>query len=100
MNAGYFSCPCVTNASNPEYLDGLAVSNGKLARRQDNPSDKTTTFDWRQEIPHPSYLVTLVVGQFDVVRHEWEGIPVLYYVPKGHRAEAGRGIQERPAVDR
>ena len=30
MNAGYFSCPCVTNASNPEYLDGLAVSNGKL----------------------------------------------------------------------
>lgn len=30
MNAGYFSCPCVTNASNAEYLDGLAVSNGKL----------------------------------------------------------------------
>jgi aminopeptidase N len=65
-----------------------AVSNGKLVRRQDNPADKTATFDWRQELPHPSYLVTLVVGQFDVVRHEWEGIPVLYYVPKGHRAEA------------
>ena len=30
MNAGYFSCPCVTNASNAEYIDGLAVSNGKL----------------------------------------------------------------------
>jgi hypothetical protein len=30
MNADYFSCPCVTNASNPEYLDGLAVSNGNL----------------------------------------------------------------------
>jgi aminopeptidase N len=65
-----------------------AVSNGKLVQRQGNPADKTTTFDWRQEIPHPSYLVTLVVGQFDVVRHEWEGIPVLYYVPKGHGAEA------------
>ncbi len=65
-----------------------AVSNGKLVQRQDNPSDKTVTFDWKQEIPHPSYLVTLVVGEFDVVRHEWEGIPVLYYVPKGHRAEA------------
>jgi aminopeptidase N len=65
-----------------------AVSNGKLVKRQDNPADKTVTFDWRQEVPHPSYLVTLVVGQFDVVRHEWEGIPVLYYVPKGHRAEA------------
>jgi hypothetical protein len=30
MNAGYFSCPCVTNASNAEYIDGLAVSNGRL----------------------------------------------------------------------
>jgi aminopeptidase N len=70
----------------PEGFD--AVSNGKLVGRRDNPGDKTVTFDWRQEIPHPSYLVTLVVGQFDVVRHEWESIPVLYYVPKGHRAEA------------
>jgi aminopeptidase N len=65
-----------------------AVSNGKLVERKDNPTDKTVTFDWLQEIPHPSYLVTLVVGQFDVVRHEWDGIPVLYYVPKGHQAEA------------
>jgi aminopeptidase N len=23
-----------------------------------------------------------------VVRHEWDGLPVLYYVPKGHQAEA------------
>lgn len=30
MNADYFSCPCVTNASNPEYLDGLAISQGSL----------------------------------------------------------------------
>jgi hypothetical protein len=30
MNAGYFSCPCVTNASNAEFIDGLAVSNGNL----------------------------------------------------------------------
>jgi aminopeptidase N len=64
-----------------------AVSNGKLVQRQENPGN-TVTFHWKQEIPHPSYLITLVVGEFDVVRHEWEGIPVLYYVPKGHRAEA------------
>ena len=25
MNAGYFSCPCVTNASNAEYIDGLEI---------------------------------------------------------------------------
>jgi len=65
-----------------------AVSNGKLVDRQENPSEKTATFHWKQDVPHPSYLVTLVVGEFDVVRHEWEGIPVLYYVPKGRKAEA------------
>ena len=65
-----------------------AVSNGKLFERQANPTDKTVTFVWRQDIPHPSYLVTLVVGEFDVVTHDWEGIPVVYYVPKGRAAEA------------
>ncbi len=65
-----------------------AVSNGKLVERHANSSDKTVTFDWRQEIPHPSYLATLVVGEFDVVTHDWEGIPVVYYVPKGRGAEA------------
>jgi aminopeptidase N len=73
-------------ATVPEGFE--AVSNGKLIERRSNPADKTVTFDWRQEIPHPSYLVTLVVGEFDVVTHDWEGIPVVYYVPKGHGSEA------------
>jgi aminopeptidase N len=64
-----------------------AVSNGKLLDHKEN-KDHTVTFDWLQDKPHPSYLVTLVVGQFDVVHEEWEGIPLLYYVPKGKAAEA------------
>jgi aminopeptidase N len=61
-----------------------AISNGKLLSRRSNP-DKTVTFDWRQDKSHPAYLVTLVVGQFDVVREDWDTIPVLYYVPKGKK---------------
>jgi aminopeptidase N len=68
------------------------VSNGKLIERKDNPSAQTVTFDWRQDKPHPSYLVTLVVGQFDVVREEWDGIPVEYYVPKGHKDDVTRSF--------
>jgi aminopeptidase N len=60
------------------------LSNGTLLSRKDN-SDKTVTFDWRQDKPHPAYLITLVVGQFDVVREEWDKVPVLYYVPKGKK---------------
>jgi aminopeptidase N len=61
-----------------------AISNGKLLSRKEN-TDKTVTFDWRQDKAHPSYLVTLVVGQFDVVREEWDKVPVLYYVPRGKK---------------
>ena len=65
-----------------------AVSNGKLLSRFENASDKTVTFDWIQDKPHAAYLVTLVVGQFDVVEEQWNGIPVQFYVPKGRKAEA------------
>lgn len=64
-----------------------AISNGKLMSRKEN-ADNTVTFDWFQDKPHPSYLITLVVGQFDVVTEEWNGIPVMYYMPKGRKAEA------------
>jgi exopolysaccharide biosynthesis protein len=30
INTNFFSCPCVTNAANSEYLLGLEMSNGKL----------------------------------------------------------------------
>jgi aminopeptidase N len=66
------------------------ISNGKLIERKENPSDKTVTFHWLQSKPHPSYLVTLVVGEFDVVREEWDKIPVEYYVPKGEKDKAAR----------
>lgn len=62
-----------------------AISNGKLVTRKTNSDGKSVTFDWRQDKPHPAYLVTLVVGQFDIVREEWDKVPVLYYVPRGKK---------------
>ncbi len=62
-----------------------AISNGKLVTSKASPDGKNVTFDWKQDKPHPSYLVTLVVGQFDVVREEWDKVPVLYYVPRGKK---------------
>jgi aminopeptidase N len=70
--------------------DGFEVlSNGKLVDRKANPDDKTVTFHWRQDKPHPSYLVTLVVGRFEVVREEWNRVPVLFYVPPDRKDEIG-----------
>src|SRR5262249_30367535 len=55
------------------------LSNGKLIEKKAN-GDKTVTWHWKQDKPHVAYLITLVVGQFDVVEEEWNKKPVLYYV--------------------
>src|SRR5438093_8464289 len=89
--------PCVDHPNQRQttelvvtVADGFeALSNGKLIEKRNN-ADKTVTFHWRQDKPHVSYLVTLVVGRFDVVREEWQDLPVLYYVPKGHKDDIAR----------
>jgi aminopeptidase N len=68
------------------------LSNGKLLSRQANAAEKTVTFHWLQDKPHVSYLVSLVVGQFDIVAEEWDKLPVLYYVPKGHKDDIARSF--------
>jgi aminopeptidase N len=66
------------------------ISNGKLVERKDGPDGQSATFHWRQDKPHPAYLVTLVVGRFDVVREEWDKVPVVYYVPRGEKDKVAR----------
>jgi aminopeptidase N len=70
--------------------DGFEVlSNGKLLSRKSN-DDKSVTFHWKQEQPHPSYLVTLVVGPFAVVKEDWRGKEVSYYVPPHRKDDVAR----------
>jgi aminopeptidase N len=49
------------------------------------------TFHWHQDVPHVTYLTSVVAGEYSELRDEWDGIPILYYVPKG-REEDGRAI--------
>jgi aminopeptidase N len=70
--------------------DGFEVlSNGKLLEKKTN-ADKTVTFHWKQSQSHVSYLVTLVIGKFDIVEEKWNGLPVSYYVPKGQKETINR----------
>ena len=67
------------------------VSNGRLVSREEN-ADGTVTYHWLQDQPHVSYLMTLVVGEFHVVRETWRGKPVVYYVPKENAADVERSF--------
>jgi aminopeptidase N len=65
--------------------DWITVSNGKLNGVKEN-ADGTKTWDWVQDKPLSTYLISLVAGQFDEVRDTWRGIPVTYEVPRGRAA--------------
>lgn len=61
----------------------LVSSNGRLD--SSTTSNARTTYHWIQEQPHPAYLVSLVVGKFDVVDLARPGdrVPLPVYVPPG-----------------
>jgi len=55
------------------------ISNGKLISTKVN-SDGTRTFDWKIDAPHATYLTSMVVGEFNAVTGDYNGIPVTTYV--------------------
>jgi len=76
-------------ATVPEIF--VALSNGALVDIQ--PLEPTrTVYHWRQDIPHSSYLVTLVVGDFVEVPQTTDGVPISYHVPPGREAEGERAF--------
>jgi aminopeptidase N len=72
------------------------VSNGRLVSVE--PQGRSKRWHWSQEVPHVSYLVSLVVGQFDRWDGSAEGIPLNYYVPRGRLADGHRAFDETPAM--
>lgn len=74
----------------------LALSNGRLASRDERP--KGTRFHWKMDEPHPSYLLTLVAGEFATLEEDVDGIPLSYYVPKGREEDARRTFAETPEM--
>lgn len=68
-----------------------AISNGRLVSKKDN-DDGTVTFDYREDEPYSSYLVTLIVGEFAHEQDTWRGKPVIYYVPKDQAKDLRRSF--------
>ncbi|MBX3189287.1 MAG: HEAT repeat domain-containing protein [Labilithrix sp.] len=68
------------------------LSNGELAERRKEGGAEI--FHWKMSDPHPSYLVTIVAGEFDVfndsVAAGGRDVPLSYLVPKGREADGRR----------
>lgn len=80
----------------PEPL--TAVSNGALIRISRDRRRKTRTYHWKQNIPHSTYLVSLAVGEFSLIRDHWKRVPVLYYCTPGREDDARRAFGKTPKM--
>lgn len=74
----------------------FAISNGELINTETKGDDKI--YHWLQKQVHPSYLMTLAVGDFAEIKDEWNGKPVNYYVERSREADAKRTMGKTPQM--
>jgi aminopeptidase N len=72
------------------------ISNGELRGIDAAGPDGLRTFHWHQDVPHVTYLTSIVAGEYVEIRDEWDGIPIYSYVPVDREAD-GRAMVKNTA---
>lgn len=72
------------------------VSNGELVDTREEGDRKI--YHWHQKQVHPTYLMALAVGEFDVIQDQWQDIPVTYYVEKGRQDQGQLTMGKTPKM--
>lgn len=75
----------------------VTLSNGKLASQKKN-ADGTRTDTWKMELPHAPYLFFMGVGDYAVVKDQWKGKEVSYYVEKEYAPVARKIFGNTPEM--
>ena len=82
----------------------VALSNGELVERETPAGKKPWLYHFRLDKPHPSYLLTLVAGNFSIVEdraavlENGSKVPVFYYVPPARKKDTARSFGETPRM--
>ncbi|MDJ0844222.1 M1 family aminopeptidase [Crocosphaera sp.] len=74
----------------------MAISNGELIHQE--TLGEETIYHWFQKQVHPTYLMTLAVGEFSEIKDEWKGIPVTYYLEKGKEEQGKISMGKTPQM--
>jgi len=78
---------------------GMSVlSNGRLAGVTPAPGGKAQVWDWVQDQPASTYLYSVVIGPFTVLRDQWRGRPVDYWVAPDTVPAGWRTFGETPSM--
>ncbi len=78
----------------------LAISNGSLVETDEDKARGTKTYHWKQDVPHSSYLTSLVVGEYSVIKEKVDDVELQYCVPKGREEDAKRSFEKTPKMVR
>jgi aminopeptidase N len=76
--------------------DLMAISNGELIDTQEHGEEKI--YHWSQKQIHPTYLMTLAVGDFAEFYDQWQDKPVTYYVEQRRKDDALRSMGKTPRM--
>ncbi|MEM6253424.1 MAG: M1 family metallopeptidase [Cyanobacteria bacterium P01_D01_bin.156] len=74
----------------------FALSNGELISTEEE--GKAKIYHWKLDKVHPSYLMTLAIGEYDSIETEWRGRPVRYYVQKGRKDQIELTMGKTPQM--
>jgi aminopeptidase N len=77
----------------------FALGNGELVEKKDE--DGRTIFRYRQDVPHSTYLTTMVAGPFVEVASGTAGrnrVPIFYYVLPGRESDGERAFGKTPKM--
>lgn len=75
----------------------VTLSNGKLASQRNN-SDGTRTDTWKMDLPHAPYLFFMGVGDYAIVKDQYRGKEVSYYVEKQYAPVARKIFGNTPEM--
>ncbi|MBC5825649.1 MAG: HEAT repeat domain-containing protein [Candidatus Eremiobacteraeota bacterium] len=89
---------CTTEITATVPRGFFVLSNGVLAATSADARKKTTTYHWKMDVPHATYLVSCVAGKFAAHTDMVGDLPVSYYVTPGREADAARSFGKTPAM--
>ena len=76
----------------------FVLSNGALVSTTANKAAKIKTYHWKMDVPHVTYLVTCVAGEFSAHTDKLGDLPVSYYVGPGREADGARSFGKTPKM--
>ena len=78
---------------------GMSVlSNGRLVSVTKTPDGRQQVWHWSQEKPASTYLYSIVAARMAVLRDNWRGIPVEYWVAPDTIDATWRSFGETPSM--